>query len=263
MYTASKEDIRSLINDKYGGDSTFDMTKDIERLSKGEPLAYVIGWVPFLGLKIFLSKDDSSQNTESRKMSLIPRPETEWWAEKLNIHLERKYTHAPFTILDLCSGSGAIGLSVLKKFPYAQVTFSDIEPTYSDLIKKNIVENKLDVERATILTSNLYDSFPEDARYDIIVSNPPYIPTTRKLDASVTDYEPSEALWGGIDGLSLIGKIIINSRKRLSPQGELWIECDVNHSKKVLDLCMEHGAKDAKIEIDLYGRERLLMAYYK
>ena len=90
----STEDYRALVRDKYDGDQHADLSADIARLAQGEPLAYVIGWQPFLGLSIDLST-----------RPLIPRPETEWWTELLIQELKKQFPSAPFTLLDLCSGS--------------------------------------------------------------------------------------------------------------------------------------------------------------
>jgi len=96
-------EIGQLLRDKYGGDPKADLTQDIARLDAGEPLAYVIGWIPFLGLTIRLDSHP-----------LIPRPETEWWTEELIAHLKDLFGDTPFRLLDMCAGSGAIGFKCFK-----------------------------------------------------------------------------------------------------------------------------------------------------
>jgi release factor glutamine methyltransferase len=114
-HALSKEE-RQLLDEKYAGNAAAEGFKDDrKRLAAGEPLAYVIGWQPFLGLKIYL---------DSRP--LIPRPETEWWTEELIKHLNERFGDAPFRLLDLCAGSGAIGIAVLAMMPGARVSFGEL-----------------------------------------------------------------------------------------------------------------------------------------
>jgi len=244
------QDQELLIRDKYNGDSTIDLTDDLTRLALGEPLAYVIGWIPFLGLRIDLSSHP-----------LIPRPETEWWTEELLAHLVERFGKRPFTLLDLCAGSGAIGLSVLKAFPHAQVHFGEKIPEHIALIQKNIVLNDLDGSRTTIKESDLFESFSTD-HFDVIVTNPPYIPEARSLDTSVTSFEPAEALYAGSDGLDLIRRIAIDTPQRMNPSGEMWVECDIDNIEEAKKLLLAHDALRADIRTDLYGRPRIVVGYY-
>lgn len=239
-----------LLRDKYNGDTEADLSEDLARLSAGEPLAYVIGWVPFLGLRIALDSHP-----------LIPRPETEWWTEELVRHLRERFGEKSFRLLDLCAGSGAIGLSVLHAFPHAQVSFGELVPEHSDLIRKNIETNNLDITHADIRTDSLFEPFAHE-QFDVIVSNPPYVPSGRILEASVTEFEPTEALYAGPDGLSLITSITERAAQYLLPEGELWIECDTDHAEQVRKLLVRGGAHTALVRNDLYGRPRLCVGYY-
>ncbi len=241
-----QEDIRALREEKYGGDPSTPKDADIARLEQGEPLAYVIGTQPFLGLSISL---------DSRP--LIPRPETEWWTEEA-IH---RIGESPLKVLDLCAGSGAIGCAVLKHCPNARVTFVELYKQHQETIEKNISLNALDATRATVVIGDLFTPV-QDQTFDVILTNPPYIPCTRTLPASVAQYEPSEALFAEDDGLSVISRIAEHARHYLSPQGEVWVECDIEHIKRAEELFREQGATRAEIRTDPYGRERLLVAYY-
>lgn len=240
-----------LISDKYAGDRNADLTEDLARLKNGEPLAYVIGWIPFLGLRIGL---------DSRP--LIPRPETEWWTEALCAHIEERFRDRPFSFLDLCAGSGAIGLSVLARFPNAKVTFAELVEAHTEQIKRNIEANGLDAARAVALRSDLFEALSQ-MKFDIIATNPPYIPSERTLDASVISYEPKEALFASEDGLSVIRRIAEDAPAHISKGGELWMECDVDNIDIAKDLILEHGAKSAEIRTDLYGRPRVAVGYYE
>lgn len=251
-HSVSDEDIRSLIADKYEGNTEADMTEDLVRLEKGEPLAYVIGWIPFLSLYIYLDSHP-----------LIPRPETEWWTEVLIKHLKEKFGDGYFTFLDLCAGSGAVGLSILAAFPRAKVYFSELEPAHISLIEKNIMENGLDESRAVLMCGDLFDPLKDESVFfDIIATNPPYIPSERVLDTSVTEFEPALALYSGKDGLDLIRQIASEVSYFIKPEGQLWLECDTSHIQEVAELLESGDAKSTEIRTDQYDRERFVIGYY-
>ena len=249
-----------------------------------EPLAYRIGDQPFLGLKIYL---DSKP--------LIPRPETEWWAEQLlqresadrkvgirlglaarsvptfrsadersvrllenpQASLPKAGMPARLAFLDLCAGSGAIGCAALARLPGAQVYFGEIDPAHEATILKNIRENGLDESRAHIHSGDLFEPFG-DMQFDIIAANPPYIPEDRKLPPSVADYEPTLALYAGSDGLDLIRRIAAAVRRHLTVNGVLWCECDEANIKAARDLFIAQGLV-ASILPDQYGIPRIIV----
>lgn len=237
------KDIRALIEEKYGGNRTADIENDLRRLSEGEPLAYVIGHIPFLGLSIALDSHP-----------LIPRPETEWWAEELIKHIG----DTPTRVLDLCAGSGAIGLAVLKHCPNAHVSFGELSPVHVEQIRENFKRNTLDAGRAVIRAGDLFVPFGNE-KFTIVATNPPYIPSTRELPKSVTEFEPSEALFGGTDGLDLIRRIVSEAPAYLLEKGELWMECDTSNVQAAHDLAAPLFAH-VEIRNDPYGRERLIVA---
>ena len=266
-----------LLEEKYGGKKTEEFEADRCRLARGEPVAYVIGWQPFLGLKIFL---------DSRP--LIPRPETEWWTEQLlssvcvaqaNPPEERterdgasksnfsaeKYAVPkagspvrPPTFLDLCAGSGAIGCAALARLPDAQVYFGERDSAHETTIRKNLRENSLDAGRADIRIGDLFAPFPESMRFDVIAANPPYIPEGRMLPESVSAWEPESALRAGPDGLSLIRRIADELPARLERGGEAWIECDSPSIGAAEELFLKRGFT-VEIRTDQYGAPRVLV----
>lgn len=244
------EDRDLLIRDKYDGEVPAEaLEEDMARLASGEPLSYVIGWIPFLGLRIRLDSHP-----------LIPRPETEWWTNELISHLRERFGAKPFRLLDLCAGSGAIGLAVLKELPNAHVSFGELMPEHVELIKQNLQENNLDAARADIRQSDLFAAFTEE--FDVIATNPPYIPEQRALDASVTDFEPPESLFSGNDGLSLIRKIAEQAKTHLLVEGEVWLEADTENVGTAKTLLETYGAQRSEIRTDQYGRPRFVVAYY-
>ena len=232
---------------------------------KNEPIAYTIGDQPFLGLKIYL---------DSRP--LIPRPETEWWTEQLLSGPEETNSVVGLGLaarsatefvssgermkfLDLCAGSGAIGCAALAKLPNAQVYFGEIDPTHEATILKNIRENNLDESRAFIRIGDLFEPFG-DMKFDVIATNPPYIPSDRVLPESVYKYEPTLALYAGTDGLEIIRRIADSVRRRLTENGVAWVECDSTHADTACELFKSQGLS-AKILNDQYDVPRIIVVH--
>ena len=252
-------DERQLLEEKYGGDASAPgFEEDRERLAAGEPLAYVIGWQPFLGLKISLDSHP-----------LIPRPETEWWTEQLLNTLSgggdagsgvsaRLPNPRRRSFLDLCAGSGAIGCAALKILPDAEVYFGEIDPAHEATINKNIRENGLNTFHSHVFIGDLFDPFPPEIRFDIIAANPPYIPEGRALDPSVADHEPARALRAGGDGLDLIRRIAEELPRRLAPGGQAWVEIDSAHAAAARDLFAGQSFS-ASILPDQYGVPRVIV----
>ena len=233
-----------LLEEKYGGLRNPRFEEDRNRLAAGEPVGYVIGWQPFLGLKIYL---DSKP--------LIPRPETEWWTEQLLGAFP-----GALRILDLCAGSGAIGCAALAKLQNAHVYFGEIDPKYEATIRKNIRENGLDESRASIGIGDLFEPFG-DMKFDVIAANPPYIPAGRALPGSVADHEPAKALYAGEDGLAVIRRIATELPKHLAEGGTAWIECDRAHADAARALFQAQGFS-AEIRTDQYGEPRVIVVSF-
>ncbi|MFA6519870.1 MAG: HemK/PrmC family methyltransferase [Candidatus Paceibacterota bacterium] len=240
-----------LLDEKYKGLRNPYFEADKKRLAEGEPLAYVIGWQPFLGLKIYLDSNP-----------LIPRPETEWWTEQLLAHVgpPRSYMDTPVRFLDLCAGSGAIGCAALAKLPNAQVYFGEIDPALEATIRKNIRENNLDATRADVRIGDLFEPFG-DMKFDVIAANPPYVPDDRTLPPSVADYEPALAFYAGKEGLDFIRHIALSARCHLAEGGRAWIECDRAHAAAACALFQEQGLT-AEIRNDQYGKPRVVLVSF-
>jgi release factor glutamine methyltransferase len=210
-----------LLKEKYDGEKTEGFFTDCARLASGEPLAYVIGHIPFLNTTIYL--DDSHP--------LIPRPETEYWVEKVIKKIQDQGLTS-ITVLDLCAGSGCIGVAVLKVIPQARVDFAEIDPSHHATISKNIIMNSIDPSRANIFGGNLFEN--STGKYDYILSNPPYIDSNlARTDTSVIAHEPHIALFGGDDGLSLIRQIIIDAPRFLAKSGTLVLEHEQEQSDAI------------------------------
>lgn len=235
-----------LLDEKYSGVATPEFTADCKRLAHSEPVAYLIGHQPFLGLTLYLDSHP-----------LIPRPETEWWVEQL---LQSEPIRGRHTFLDLCAGSGAIGCAALNKLPNAEVYFGEIDPAHQTTVEKNILENHLDSSRAHIGIGDLFAPFV-GMQFDVIAANPPYIPIDRVLETSVTEHEPALALRSGADGLDLMRRIATELPHHLAPNGVAWIECDSAHAAAACALFTSQHM-NAEIRTDQYGNPRVLVVSF-
>ena len=207
-----EQEARWLFEEKYGGAECEAFRADVLRLAAGEPLAYVIGWIPFCHARISLDSHP-----------LIPRPETEFWVMQAIAELKTQNQES-LRVLDLCAGSGCIGIAVLKELPNATCDFVEIDETHHKTILKNAKENGIDEDRIKIIGGNLFEQV--QGTYDAILTNPPYIDPnlSGRVQESVLHHEPEQALWGGQDGMELITEILQKAPDFLNPNGVLYIE---------------------------------------
>lgn len=202
------------------------------------PEAYRIGWVPFIHVNIWL---------DSRP--LIPRPETEYWVDLAIKDIKASGIENP-KVLDLCAGSGAIGVAVLKDLPEATVDFVELEPRHHSNILKNVRMNGIAEKRARIFGGDLFENIAD--RYDFILSNPPYLDySLNRVEESVLEHEPELALNGGRQGLEIIEKILNKAGEHLAPGGRLYLE----HEPEQAAALGQNRLYQATYE-DQHGRKR-------
>jgi release factor glutamine methyltransferase len=220
-----------------------------QRILDGEPLAYVLGEWEFYGMTLYVDKN-----------VLIPRDDTcavTGLAVKQGLFLEKDPR-----ILDLCTGSGCIGLAVANRVKDARVTLADISREAMAVAKKNIVRQHL-TGRVSVVQADALGVPPAFlGKFDLIVSNPPYITTKEmtQLDHSVKDYEPHLALHGGDDGLDFYRAISKNWFGHLNEGGMIAFEIGDTQGKAVADILTENGYKNAGIMKDYEGRDRVVTA---
>mgnify|MGYP004653611349 CR=1 FL=1 len=220
--------------------------KNVKRLILGEPLQYITGMQEFMKLNFLVTKD-----------VLIPRPDTEILVEEVIKIAEN--IHNP-VILDLCTGSGAIAVSLAKYVKNVHICAVDISSKALEIAKKNAEFNgvKNNIE---FIESNLFDKI-KDKKFDIIVSNPPYIETeTIKTLSKDVQCEPKIALDGGKDGLTFYRKISENGHKYLNRQGYLCLEIGYNQRITVRKI-LEEKKRYVNIRCikDLCGNDRVITA---
>lgn len=203
--------------------SSFDIKKikaSIKKRIDHYPLQYVLGSVEFMGIKFLINEG-----------VLIPRPETELLVEIALKYIEQFHYK---TILDLCCGSGVVGLSIGYINKQTIISLSDNSTKAINLTRKNTELLGLS-SRCTIYKSDLFSDIPNSLTFDLIVSNPPYVPKNRiKSLPKEISYEPIEAINGGKKGIEFISKIIKQAGNYLNKNGMLVIEHDDTH-KKYLD----------------------------
>jgi len=215
-----------------------------------KPLAYILGFVPFLDLELFV-----------KPPTLIPRPETEDWVYQV-IEMIKKSKVENIKILDIGTGSGCIGLSLAQAFPHAQIYATDICLQALELAKDNAQKNNL--TNVVFLESDLLNEIPTDLRFDLILSNPPYINPTAKLEASVSKWEDHGALFAKNKGLSIIEQICEQAPKYLKKNNELEfqlvIEIDMTQGQIIKNLLENNIFKKVAIKKDQFDRDRTIWA---
>lgn len=238
--------------DKYVGDDVCAaMDQAVARVLAGEPLAYTLGQWDFYGMKLYVDPN-----------VLIPRDDT-CAVTALAIKKALFLSENP-RILDLCTGSGCIGLAIAQRVKDAKVTLADVSKEALAVAKKNMIAHKL---------GGRVSCFQVDARegpsaflgkFDMIVSNPPYV-TTREmaeLPKSVQDYEPHLALHGGEDGLDFYRCIADKFRAALKPGGYLCFEFGMGQGDAVCDILEKNGYTILDRTRDFNDRERAVLAQY-
>lgn len=219
----------------------------LERRLNGEPLQYILGAQVFYGYEFRV--DESV---------LIPRPETEVLVEKVLELVQNNYQGKTVSILDMGCGSGAIGISIALCAKKARVHAVDISDRALATCRENALQlGALDYMRFS--QSDYFSSLPDEV-YDIIVSNPPYIPLSDRgtIKKEVDGFEPHLALYGGADGLDAYKRIIPDAKQYLSQDGYLVFEAGHDQSEAILELMKKHQYKNCLTFKDLNGIERFI-----
>lgn len=217
----------------------------VKKRRQGTPLQYLTGEVQFLGLRFRV-----------RPGALIPRPETE---ELVMRALRLVPRDRDVTCLDLGTGTGVIGICLAKYIPHVEVTAVDVSADALSLAKENAALNNVS-DRITFLTSDWFEKI--EGKFDLVAANPPYIPKEELpyLSAEVRDHEPRAALDGGEGGVDEIARIAPGLRDHLTPGGKVVLEIGDGQGKRVSKMVNQVGLVDVRVERDLGGKERFVIA---
>jgi release factor glutamine methyltransferase len=210
----------------------------------GEPIAYLLGKKGFHNIELFVAPG-----------VLIPRPETELLVDIGLQEIER--LHKSVTVLDLGTGSGAIALAIANATPDALVSATEQSSDALDIAKTNTHLLKLET-RVQLMQGSWYEALSIDARFDIILSNPPYI---SNLDPHLSQgdlrFEPISALTDHASGLTCLEAIINGAKDHLNPNGLIAVEHGFDQSDAVVDLMKSTGLNDIQTHLDLAGHHRV------
>jgi release factor glutamine methyltransferase len=218
----------------------------VRRRGQREPLAYVLGTAEFCGLTL-----------KADRRALVPRPETERLVELL----QERCTPAPARVLDLGTGSGCIALALAAAWPGAEVVAVDASDDALALARENGAAIGL-AARVQWLKSDWFSAVPADGRFDLIVSNPPYLTAeeTAAAEPEVRTYEPAAALTAAESGMADLRKIIAEAPRFLAPGGWLAMETGIaQHAELLADLA-KAGLRDGESVKDLAERDRFVFA---
>ena len=217
----------------------------VKALEEGKPLQYVIGYVNFYGNQFIVNEN-----------VLIPRYETEELVEK-TINFSKKFFTKPVDIIDLGTGTGAIGLTLEKKLSTNSVDLVDISEKALEVTHQNCV--KLN-SKANLIHSDMFENV--DKKYDIIISNTPYIKTTEEIEAIVKNNEPSIALYAGEDGLDCYRKILKSIKSHMKDKCLVAFEIGMTQAENIKRIIAEN-LEDVKVEVykDLSERDRMIFIF--
>lgn len=227
----------------------------IDRRCAGEPTQYITSSQHFMGLDFFV---------DSRV--LIPRMDTEAVVERATsiIEEEQRNHRRSFRILDLCTGSGAIGLSIARLYKDAEVILTDISKDAIEVAKINAdrlgLRKKVDFRTGDLFSP--FKGFMKKQKFDLIISNPPYVPTEtiETLQTEIRDFEPKSALDGGDDGLDFYRRVIAEAHLFMKKSSHLILEIGDNQGDAVKELMKAEGTyTDIEIGQDLSGRNRMVV----
>lgn len=232
----------------------------LKRRSEGEPFAYIKGEKEFMRLSFKVNKH-----------TLIPRDDTEILVQKsieiINSFYEvnktisiSKKTNSKMRILDMCTGSGCIAISIVKYVSRCVMDAVDVSKEALKIAKQNA---KINDVKMNFIESNLFDKIENRNKYDMIISNPPYIESDiiDELQKEVKN-EPRIALDGGKDGLYFYKKITKEAKKYLNSNGVLLFEIGFNQAQDVINILKENDFKDIEVIKDLNGNDRVVLGYY-
>ena len=217
--------------------------KILQRLIKFEPIQYITGEARFHGM-----------NLKIKPGVLIPRPETD---ELTDFIIKENEDKEDLKILDLCTGSGCIAIALKRNLKFPDVTALDISQKAIEVAEENASDLKAKIN---FVKDDIFKWVPED-KFDIIVSNPPYVDESegKDMDKNVLNYEPADAIFVSDENpLSFYERIAEIAKSSLNADGSLYLEINPRHSQELKEMLEEKGFKNINIVLDSFGKKRFI-----
>lgn len=237
---------RKLLDEESAFGAVAEYCSMLEKRSKRIPLQQITGSCEFMGLEFYVNE-----------YVLIPRQDTETLVELVL----KDYKGRKPEVLDICTGSGCIAVSLALLGGFDHVTAADISPEALKVAERN-VNHLMEVDKVTLVESDLFASMKKNRKFDVIVSNPPYIPTKiiEGLQPEVRDYEPILALDGTEDGLYFYRRLALECGCYLNPGGAVYFEIGYDQGEAVSGLLKDAGFKEIRVVKDAAGLDRVVCA---
>jgi release factor glutamine methyltransferase len=247
----SRAKIKAFGGDDVPADAADKIAGILEQLKTGKPVQYILGNTEFFGLSFLVNSS-----------TLIPRPETEELVEWVLQTQKVNYNQKRVSILDIGTGSGCIAISLKKKLPDAQVTSVDISADALHTATQNAIINDVEVEFIVDDILSIKSKIT-DRKYNIIISNPPYVTLKDKLlmHQNVTDFEPHTALFVPEDNPLIFYKAIADfAIEHLEIGGSLFLEINESFGKETIQMLHNKGFSEIELRKDMSGRDRMIKA---
>lgn len=265
-----EDKVKGLREKKYKGKETEELLEDIKKMTDGEAYEYLLGEVLFCGTKVDLSL-----------RPMIPRPETEFWVKQALDEIRTCESKFTLRVLDMFSGSGNVGLAVLRNIPEATVDMIELDPKLKEQIEISIVKNNIRRTRARIVTGDTWGNqsqelqgvpLPDTTRvplvvplgasgtYDYIFAVPPYVPSEMKEEVmKELKAEDPLSFFDKEDGFYYHKQVLSRAKEFLKEGATLYLEFDITQREKIEELTREHSFEDIRFLKDPYGNECVMV----
>lgn len=238
-----EEKVKRLREEKYKGRETPELLEDIKKMTEGAAFEYLLGEVSFAGAKVDLSL-----------CPMIPRSETEFWVRQAIKDITATRREYVLRCLDLFSGSGCVGLSVLKNLPEATMDFIELDPKLKEQIEISIARNNIKKLRTRVLTGDTWEG--AQGTYDCIFAVPPYVPQSMKEEVMKELHaEDPLSFFDKEDGFYFHTEVLKRAKEFLKEGGALYLEFDITQREKIEELAKEYEWERYSFLKDPYGHE--------
>ncbi|MFA6608415.1 MAG: methyltransferase [Candidatus Paceibacterota bacterium] len=234
---------------KYSGRETPEFLEDVIKIAKGEAFEYLLGEVDFCGAKINLSL-----------RPMIPRPETEHWVKQAIEEIQNGKSFYTLRVLDLFSGSGNIGLAILKNIPESTVDMIELDPKLNEQIEISILRNNIKKTRTRVLTGDGFEGAV--GLYDYIFAVPPYVPPQMKEEVmKELSAESPLSFFDKEDGYYYHKQVLSHAKEFLKEGGTLYLEFDITQREQIEQLAIENGWTNYSFIRDPYEHEFVVVLH--